>query len=96
LKRRLTHEAGPTGYGLDRLIESLGHTCIVAAPSLIPKTAGERVKTNRRDAEGLARLLRVGEMIASSRSATLVAPERLRVILPKKRSTRLSQDRWRA
>src|SRR5262245_6523777 len=46
------------------LIESLGHTCIVVAPSLIPKKAGERVKTNRRDAVGLARLLRAGELIA--------------------------------
>jgi transposase len=63
---RLTfaYEAGPTGYGLYRLIESLGHTCIMAAPSLIPKKAGECVKTNRRDAEGLARLLRAGELIA--------------------------------
>ena len=62
--RKLTfcYEAGPTGYGLQRLIESLGHTCIVVAPSLIPKKAGDRVKTNRRDAEGLARLLRAGEL----------------------------------
>jgi transposase len=62
--RKLTfcYEAGPTGYGLQRLIERLGHTCIVAAPSLIPKRAGDRVKTNRRDAEGLARLLRAGEL----------------------------------
>jgi transposase len=62
--RKLTfcYEAGPTGYGLQRLIESLGHTCIVVAPSLIPKKAGERVKTNRRDTEGLARLLRAGEL----------------------------------
>jgi transposase len=64
--RKLTfcYEAGPTGYGLQRLIESLGHTCIVVAPSLIPKKAGERVKTNRRDAVGLARLLRAGELTA--------------------------------
>jgi transposase len=62
--RKLTfcYEAGPTGYGLQRLIESLGHTCMVVAPSLIPKKAGDRVKTNRRDAEGLARLLRAGEL----------------------------------
>ncbi len=62
--RKLTfcYEAGPTGYGLQRLIESLGHTCLVVAPSLIPKKAGDRVKTNRRDAEGLARLLRAGEL----------------------------------
>ncbi len=62
--RKLTfcYEAGPTGYVLQRLIESLGHTCLVVAPSLIPKKAGDRVKTNRRDAEGLARLLRAGEL----------------------------------
>src|SRR4249920_2842311 len=44
--RRLTfcYEAGPTGYGLYRLIQSLGHTCVVVAPSLIPKKAGDRVK----------------------------------------------------
>jgi hypothetical protein len=63
-KLTFCYEAGPTGYGLYRLIESLGHTCIVAAPSLIPKKAGERVKTNRRDAVGLARLLRAGELTA--------------------------------
>ena len=63
-KLRFCYEAGPTGYGLQRLIESLGHTCLVVAPSLIPKKAGDRVKTNRRDAEGLARLLRAGELTA--------------------------------
>ena len=51
--RKLTfcYEAGPTGYGLQRLIESLGHTCLVAAPLRIPKKAGDRVRSaNRRDA----------------------------------------------
>lgn len=64
--RRLTfcYEAGPTGYELFRLIESLGHDCVVAAPSLIPKKPGDRVKTNRRDALSLARLLRAGELTA--------------------------------
>ena len=63
---RLTfcYEAGPTGYGLYRLIKSLGHDCIVAAPSLIPSKPGDRVKTNRRDAVNLARLLRAGELTA--------------------------------
>src|ERR1700676_4018402 len=63
---RLTfcYEAGPTGYGLHRQIKSLGHECIVAAPSLIPKRPGDRVKTNRRDAVGLAKLLRAGELTA--------------------------------
>lgn len=63
-KLMFCYEAGPTGYSLQRLIESLGHTCLVVAPSLIPKKAGDRVKTNRRDAEGLARLLRAGELTA--------------------------------
>ena len=63
---RLTfcYEAGPTGYGLYRLIRSLGHDCMVAAPSLIPKKPGERVKTNRRDGLSVARLLRAGELTA--------------------------------
>ena len=64
--RQLTfcYEAGPTGYGLYRLIRKLGHDCIVVAPSLIPKKPGDRVKTNRRDAMGLAKLSRAGELTA--------------------------------
>src|SRR5258708_6563669 len=64
--RRLTfcYEAGPTGYGLHRLIQALGHECVVVAPSLIPKKPGDRVKTNRRDALNLAKLLRAGELTA--------------------------------
>ena len=60
--RRLTfcYEAGPTGYWLYRLIKSLGHECVVVAPSLIPKKPGDRVKTNRRDATSLAKLSRAG------------------------------------
>jgi transposase len=63
---RLTfcYEAGPTGYGLHRQIKSLGFECPVVAPSLIPKKPGDRVKTNRRDAVGLAKLLRAGELTA--------------------------------
>lgn len=64
--QRLTfcYEAGPTGYGLHRQIEKLGHECLVVAPSLIPKKPGDRVKTNRRDAVSLAKLLRAGELTA--------------------------------
>jgi transposase len=58
------YEAGPTGYGLHRLITELGHDCMVVAPSLIPRRPGERVKTNRRDAVALAKLLRAGELTA--------------------------------
>ena len=58
------YEAGPTGYGLHRLLTGLGHSCIVVAPSLIPRKPSDRVKTNRRDAVSLARLLRAGELTA--------------------------------
>jgi transposase len=58
------YEAGPTGYGLHRLITSLGYPCAVVAPSLIPRKPGDRVKTNRRDAIALAKLLRAGELTA--------------------------------
>lgn len=58
------YEAGPTGYGLYRQITDLGHACMVVAPSLIPKKPGDRVKTNRRDALELAKLLRAGELTA--------------------------------
>jgi len=58
------YEAGPTGYGLHRLLTGLGHACTVVAPSLVPRRPGDRVKTNRRDALTLARLLRAGELTA--------------------------------
>jgi transposase len=61
-KLHFCYEAGPTGYGLYRQIEALGHACLVIAPALIPKRPGERVKTNRRDAVTLARLHRAGEL----------------------------------
>jgi hypothetical protein len=50
-KLHLRYEAGRTGYGLYRRIQTLGHACLVIAPALIPKRPGERVKTNRRDAD---------------------------------------------
>ncbi len=50
------------GYGLKREIEALGHECTVIAPSLIPHKPGDRIKTNRRNAEKLARLFRAGEL----------------------------------
>ncbi|MHC2354830.1 transposase [Sinorhizobium meliloti] len=63
-KLHFCYEAGPTGYGLYRQIVELGHDCVVVAPSLVPKRAGDRVKTNRRDAMSLARLHRAGELTA--------------------------------
>lgn len=58
------YEAGPYGYGLHRQITGLGHACDVVAPSLVPMKAGDRVKTDRRDALMLARLHRAGELTA--------------------------------
>ena len=56
------YEAGPFGYDLHRQIEKMGHRCVVIAPGLIPTRPGDRVKTDRRDAEKLARLYRAGEL----------------------------------
>ena len=58
------YEAGPCGYGLYRHLTKLGFECAVVAPSLIPRKTGDRVKTDRRDAEMLARLWRAGELTA--------------------------------
>ncbi len=56
------YEAGPCGYGLHRHLTKLGFECAVVSPSLIPRKAGDRVKTDRRDAQMLARLWRAGEL----------------------------------
>jgi transposase len=61
---RVAYEAGPTGYGLARACAAAGIACTVAAPSKIPRTSGDKIKTDRRDAERLARLLRLGELVA--------------------------------
>jgi len=58
------YEAGPCGYGLYRHLTAKGLRCQVVAPSLIPRKAGDRVKTDRRDADQLARLYRAGELTA--------------------------------
>ena len=59
---RFCYEAGPHGYGLYWQLTRLGAHCDVVAPTLIPVKSGDRVKTNRRDAEKLARLYRSGEL----------------------------------
>jgi transposase len=61
---RICYEAGPTGFVLARRLIQLGYDCIVVAPSLIPTKAGDRNKTDRRDARKLAGLLRAGELTA--------------------------------
>jgi transposase len=61
---RVAYEAGPTGYGLARELAKRGMECVVAAPSKIPRASGDRVKTDRRDAEHLVRLLLAGKLHA--------------------------------
>jgi transposase len=58
------YEAGPCGYEVQRQITGMGHVCEVIAPALTPVRPGDRVKTDRRDAEKLARLYRAGELTA--------------------------------
>src|SRR3984885_12125038 len=63
-KLRICYEAGPTGYVLYWQLAELGVQCEVIAPSLVPVKAGDRVKTDRRDAEKLARSYRSGDLTA--------------------------------
>lgn len=65
----VVYEAGPCGYWIYRLIASLGHCCYVVAPSLVPKKPGERIKTDRRDALKLVKLLK------SERLTPIYVPE---------------------
>jgi transposase len=58
----VTYEAGPTGFGLARALTAAGISCEVAAPSKLIRPAGDRVKTDARDAAHLARLLHLGEI----------------------------------
>jgi len=67
---RVVYEAGPCGYELYRKLRQKKILCEVAAPTLTPRRAGERVKTNRRDAAKLAKLYRAGEL------TLIVVPDR--------------------
>ncbi len=58
----VTYEAGPTGFGLARALDAAGFACVVAASSKLIRPAGERVKTDARDAAHLARLLHLGQI----------------------------------
>ena len=58
------YESGPCGYELYRFLKERGFSCIVAAASLVPSKAGDRVKTDKRDARKLARLYRSGDLTA--------------------------------
>ena len=60
---KVTYEAGPTGFGLARFLRGRGLGCLVAAPSKLQRPWGDRVKTDARDAELLARLLKLDEIV---------------------------------
>ena len=59
---RFCYEAGPTGYTVYWQLTGLGASCEVVAPTLVPRKPGERVKTDRLDAEKLARCYRAGDL----------------------------------
>jgi transposase len=61
---QVVYEAGPTGFGLARALAGQGVSCRVAAPSRLQRPSGDRVKTDRRDARHLARLLHLDEIVA--------------------------------
>jgi transposase len=61
---QFVYEAGPCGFVLYRHLNKNGFNCIVAAPSMIPRKSGDRIKNDNRDAISLARLLRAGELTA--------------------------------
>src|SRR4051794_14829952 len=61
---RVAYEAGPTGYGLARALHTAGVGCVVAAPGKIERPAGDKVKTDQRDAERVLRLLMIDALHA--------------------------------
>ena len=61
---RFVYEAGPCGCGLHRYLTGQGEDCVVVNPSSMPKRSGDRIKTDRRDGDALARLHRAGELTA--------------------------------
>jgi transposase len=61
-KVAFVYEAGPTGYGLYDGLTAQGYKCLMAAPSMIPRAPGQRVKTNRLDSRGLSENLRGGQL----------------------------------
>jgi transposase len=61
---RFVYEAGPCGFGIHRYLTAQTEDCVVVNPSSMPKRSGDRIKTDRRDADALARLHRAGELTA--------------------------------
>ena len=65
VRLRFCYEAGRWGHGIQRHLSGYGHQCVVVAPPLIRRRAGDRVKTDRRDAASLARPHRAGKLTAA-------------------------------
>jgi transposase len=61
-KIAFVYEAGPSGYGLYDRLASQAYPCLIAAPSMIPRAPGQRVKTNRLDSKALSESLRGGQL----------------------------------
>jgi transposase len=61
---RFVYEAGPCGFGIHRYLTGQGEDCVVVNPSSMPKRSGDRIKTDRRDGDALARLHGAGELTA--------------------------------
>ncbi|HTL56939.1 MAG TPA: transposase [Candidatus Limnocylindrales bacterium] len=70
----VAYEAGPCAFGIARPLKQLKVPCLVAAPSLIPKQPGSPFKTDKPDARTIARLLRAGELTASTSPSPLMRP----------------------
>ena len=83
---RVAYEAGPTGFGLARALETAGIACVIAAPGRIARPATDRVKTDRRDAELLVRLLMAGQL--SAVRVPTVAEEALRDLVRSREDVR--------
>src|SRR5260370_19867156 len=88
---RVCYEAGPTGYVLYWHLTALGVVCEVVAPTLVPVKAGDRVKTDRRDALKLARSYRAGDLTAAS--VPDAAPEGLRDLVRAREAAKEAQLR---
>jgi transposase len=61
---RFVYEAGPCGFALHRYLTAHGEDCVIVSPSSMPTRSGDRIKTDRRDSQALARLHRAGELRA--------------------------------
>ena len=90
---RVAYEAGPTGYGLARALDSAGIGCVVAAPGKIERPAQDKVKTDARDAERVLRLLMIDALVAVR--VPTVEEEAIRDLVRAREDVRGDLMRWR-